>query len=63
VLLWKSTRFHDENTRFTKKNTKLQNIDQPSKGIQCKLAAKAKGKLTHDENGQKMRCNANKEIV
>jgi len=44
------------------KNTRLQNIDWSSKVIQCKLAVKAKGKLTHNENGQKMRCNANKDI-
>jgi len=24
---------------------------------------KAKNKLTHNENGQKMRCNANKDIA
>jgi len=58
----KALDFTIKNTRFTK-NTRLQNIDQPSKGIQCKLATKAKGKLAHNENGQKMRCNANKDIV
>ena len=26
--------------------------------LPCKLAVKAKGKLTHNENGQEMRCNA-----
>jgi len=33
------------------------------KVVQCKLAVKAKGKLTRNENGQKMRCNANKDIT
>jgi len=27
------------------------------------LAVKTKGKLTHNENGQKMHCNANKDIA
>jgi len=31
--------------------------------IQCKLAAKANRKLTHNEIGQKMRCNANKDTT
>jgi len=34
------------------------------KVIQCKLAVKAKDKLTHNENGQKMRSHdANKDIA
>jgi len=31
--------------------------------IQCKLAVKAEGKLTQNENGQKIRCDANKDIA
>jgi len=42
-----------KNTRFTK-NTRLQNIDWFSEVIQCKLAVKAKGKVTPNENDQKM---------
>jgi len=30
--------------------------------MQCEVAVKAKAKLTHNGNGQKMRCNANKDI-
>jgi len=36
LLLWKSTKFHDKKTLDSQKNTRLQNIDQSSKGIQCK---------------------------
>jgi len=33
------------------------------KVIQFKLAVEAKGKLKHNENGLKVRCNANKDMV
>jgi len=62
----KALEFTIKNTRFTKKHwikKSKTNIDQPSRGIQCKLAAKTKDKLTHNKNGQKMHCNANKDIV
>ena len=48
---------------FMINNTRLQTIDQFSEVIQCKLAVKAKGKLTQNENGQKIHCNVNKDIA
>jgi len=41
------------------KNTRFTKIRQ----ITNTLAVKAKGKLTHNVNGQKMRCNAKKDIA
>jgi len=55
-LLRKSTRFHDKKTLDYKYVTGLS--DYRTIGV-----AKSKGKLTHNENGQKMLCNANKYVA